>query len=87
MTHPLPPMPSRGKRMDEKPPSRRERAAALQDIPPRSGSFRGRTEAGISLDAPIWTLLSGRCYLDAAILRVAKGRYWQVVHRERKRYR
>ncbi|MDO8500230.1 MAG: ABC transporter ATP-binding protein [Gemmatimonadaceae bacterium] len=76
MTHPLTPMVSRGRRMDEKPPSWRERLAALRHIPPL-GRLVWQTHAGYTVAmmalrltrafVPVATFWVGKLILDTVI--------------------
>ncbi|HEX2721504.1 MAG TPA: ABC transporter ATP-binding protein [Gemmatimonadaceae bacterium] len=76
MTHPLTPMVSRGRRMDEKPASWRERLAALRYIPPLVSlvwqTHRGFTLAMMALRfarafLPVATFWVGKLILDTVI--------------------
>lgn len=69
MTHPLTPMVSRGRRMDEKPASRRERLAALRYLPPLA-RLVWRTHAGYTAAMMVLRLL--RAFVPVATFWVGK---------------
>ncbi|HEY3258320.1 MAG TPA: ABC transporter ATP-binding protein [Gemmatimonadaceae bacterium] len=92
MTHPLTPMVSRGRRMDEDPPSWRERLAALRYVPPLVRliweTHRGYTASMLLLRftrafVPVATFWVGKLILDTVLAarqgQATYGQLWRYV--------